>query len=262
MNFSSIKRAVVPTNSLYVAIHDVHEDSYSNVVPIRERLYEVGIKHVTFLTVPYFHSKKNILDAKDLVSYLKARLQCGDDIAMHGCCHLCKSKDFGLLKRIVHTIPQKILSNFEGEFFGLTSVQVAEKLTFGAFLLRGAGLETRNFVAPAWMLSKEGWSVVKNLGFNVLMSYSWIVNLNLNLMFHSRVISGSTRTFLRRSFSKVYVRSRFAMHKGGLLRVEFHPNDILDTDYFNSVLFMLETYKHYRQLTMQSFSDNDYLQMI
>lgn len=248
-----IKNVSPKRKSLYVSIHDVYPGSFGQVVAIRRALQEIGVDRVTLLAVPWYHGSQKFAQEDGLVEYAKERIAKGDDVAMHGFLHRWDPSEARGLRGAYRRALQRVASDGEGECLDMSEPFLLDRLQKGLAMLAQAGLFPEGFVAPAWMLSKKHWSVVRSAGFRSLATFGWLIDLRKRLGVRSKVLSGSVRTPLRRAFALPYVRLGVRMHRSPILRVEFHPGDIECKRYFMGVLESLQGFVSLPQVTLRSF---------
>ncbi|GAC1326003.1 MAG: hypothetical protein NVSMB25_25030 [Thermoleophilaceae bacterium] len=128
-----------------VAIHDVEPVTHERCVEMRSWLAERGVERVTLLVIPAadlhpFHYRR-----PGLLTWLRSRIDAGDEIAQHGLQHR-QGRRAGLLRQRVAALQ----GAGSAEFAGLDAAGTRSALLAGRRVLRDAGIEVGGFVAPAY----------------------------------------------------------------------------------------------------------------
>jgi predicted deacetylase len=210
--------------SLVVSIHDVSPLTRDSVSAILETLATAGIPRVSLLVIPDHHHRGNITADPAFASWLRDLVAAGHEPVLHGYAHQRE-------RRSPESARTRFLTRFytadEGEFFDIGFQQARLLLARGRDeLAQCAGLLPTGFIAPAWLLSAEGESAARDLGFAYTTRLRTVSDLYTNRLEYSQSLCWSVRASWRRAMSLAWNRLLFhSLHSNPLLRLSIHPPD-------------------------------------
>lgn len=163
------------TNSqfLIVSIHDVAPPYWGQVESILKALWRLGVCRRSLLVIPDFRGRWRVDENREFAEWLRERQRQGDEIILHGFEHVELHKPRGAWDKIRN----QLCTRGEGEFLTLTYSEARNRIERGLAILKAAGVESRGFVAPAWLINRSGLAAVKDLGFEYTNSYSSVTDL-------------------------------------------------------------------------------------
>lgn len=205
---------------LAVSLHDVAPATW----PLCRQLLALTDRHglpVTLLVVPRFHSGAWADTPADFVMALKARLQQGDEIVLHGYQHHDDGPDPRTLPEWFH---RRVLTASEGEFSALTADEASVRLEAGLTCFARMGIEPVGFVPPAWQLSAGSWAALRTLGLRYTCTRDRLLSLRDHRTVDAPSLVWSTRSLWRRALSRVWNEQRHRrLRESPLVRVALHP---------------------------------------
>lgn len=211
--------------ALCVSIHDVAPATWTDCARLLDALATLGPPPLTLLVVPDYHRQGSALPGR-YRDALERRLAAGDELALHGWCHLDEGpppagvRDW--LRRQVYTAG-------EGEFAALSAAEAARRLDAGRAWFAAQGWPLAGFVAPAWLLGPGAWqALAQPVAHRPRFAYTTTLRV-----FHSfvpqRTLSAdcvvySARSSVRRAASLAW-NARPRDRSAPLLRIALHPAD-------------------------------------
>ena len=113
---------------------------------------------LTLLVVPDYHHLPGADDA-GFRALLNERLTHGDELALHGYCHLDEGPP---VQGIAERCKRRFLTLGEGEFAALDVAQATLRLNAGLDWFALRGWQPQGFIAPAWLLSTGSWTALRS----------------------------------------------------------------------------------------------------
>jgi len=211
--------------SLVISIHDVSPETRDQVTRILAGLAGAGVGRVSLLVVPDHHHRANITSDPAFGSWLRDLVAAGHEAVLHGYFHQRERHAHESTRTRFFT---RIYTADEGEFFDITYAGACELLARGRDELAGvAGVQPEGFIAPAWLLSPEGESAARDLGFAYTTRLKSVSALASGTVHFSQSLCWSVRSSLRRVISLGW--NHFLFQRVGpnpLIRISIHPPDI------------------------------------
>ncbi|AXB48957.1 DUF2334 domain-containing protein [Amycolatopsis albispora] len=155
--------------------------------------------------------------ATGVTSWLKERVDGGDDLLLHG---------------YDHTVPpthRAVSLGRKAEFAALPAHEARLRLTAATATLDRAGLRTEGFAPPRWLASRGTLAALRERGFRFCADFTSIRDLETGEVRRARVHgfgSQKQRTETLRCFALVLTAARVA-RRGGLLRLGVDASDLL-----------------------------------
>lgn len=209
---------------LVVSIHDVSPLTRAETAAILEELRALGIPQTSLLVIPNHHGRGHFLGDADFCAWLKTLAAAGHEIVMHGYRHQRE-------RRADESARAKMVTRFytadEGEFFDIGEPEARALVSKSREEFRSIGLDPRGFIAPAWLLSPQAETALRNLGCEYTTRLATVSDLLLEKTHRSQSLCWSVRGAWRRAASLGWNAFLFRKMRGNpLLRVSIHPPDV------------------------------------
>jgi len=190
---------------------------------VRE-LQSIGVPRLSLLVIPDHHGRGHFLEARDLCAWLKDRAAEGHEIVTHGYFHRRKRRE---KEGLVQQMTTRIYTADEGEFYDIDRAQAKDLVERANSELRHAGLQPRGFIAPAWLLSDEGESALRDAGCEYTTRLRTVSDLKTGEVHNSQSLCWSVRAAWRRVMSLAWNAALYQkLNDQPLLRISVHPVDI------------------------------------
>jgi predicted deacetylase len=161
------------TRGLVVSVHDVAPPTQDRVEAILSRLTAIGVTRRSLLVIPNFRGEYPIDEHRAFCQWLRHREAAGDDIVLHGYEHVGVGEPRSALERFRN----RWFTDGEGEFLSLEYDQALDRLRRGRMIFGRAGFSATGFVAPAWLINRDGLRAARDLGFAYTNSYLGFTDL-------------------------------------------------------------------------------------
>ena len=158
---------------LVVSVHDVTPESRSRVESMLEMLTRLGIARRSLLVVPNFRGTRPLDADEDFCAWLRGCRARGDEIVLHGYEHV----GVGRPRTAGERLRNRWFTQGEGEFLSLDYHAAFDRIARGQAMLRRAGLHPQGFVAPAWLITRDGLRAARDLGFQYTNTYLTVADL-------------------------------------------------------------------------------------
>ncbi len=195
-----------------VSIHDVTPSFLNHVKLISDLLSDLGIKKITYLVIPNYHGKENILRCVDELKRLIGK----NEIALHGYTHLGR-KDWLFSYR-------KLLTDNEGEFVSFSNIKY--RIDQGLCIARSAGINPIGFIPPAWLIKKSDIDLFLDYYFIFLNTRFYIYDLRNRKRYKSPVLTFSSRGLLKKISIHTFKVMQLMVDKYDITRIALHPKDL------------------------------------
>jgi predicted deacetylase len=220
-----IAAAGVEQEALIVSIHDVAPSTRSTVEKILSEVARKGVRFCSILVVPDYHHQGLFAQDRQFVSWLRNLEADGHEMVIHGYFHERPA-------RANETLRDKFITRFytcsEGEFYDLDYDEALRRITKARDQFREAGLTPRGFIAPAWLLSKDGERAARDAELEYTTRLRTVRDLRTQTNFAARSVVYSVENSWRRGVSLACNGALFQlMKKSPLFRVSIHPADFL-----------------------------------
>lgn len=212
-----------PLRALCVSIHDVAPATWPLCLKLIEALREVDLFPVTWLVVPCFHGDtRRSLGVEAQLDYFLSE---GHELALHGFTHADRrppATGWGeRFRRHVYT-------QSEGEFSALDADEARQLLARGAEWFLRRGWPATGFVAPAWLLSKPAWQVLRSSRFAYTTTYARFHSLRTGQSVFSPSLVYTARNRAGRALSPPAASALSGvLAHAPLVRLGLHPRDAL-----------------------------------
>jgi predicted deacetylase len=210
-------------NLTVVSLHDVAPSTQVVAKKIISELSHRGVRVCSLLVVPDYHHQDAAMKDRQFVSWLRDLESAGHEIVIHGYFHeRPRGQD--------ETLPEKFLTRFytndEGELYDLGYEEAFRRITAARDEFLANGLTPRGFVAPAWLLGKEGERAARDAELEYTTRLRTVRDLRSGEDFPARSLVYSVRSNWRRSVSLIWNAALLQFLKSApLLRLSIHPPD-------------------------------------
>ncbi len=211
------------TPGLVVSIHDVSPLNWRRVDEMLADLADWGIATTSLLVIPDHHGGGRISADSEFFKWLTERSAEGHEVVAHGYFHRRERMAAdGFVKRLT----TERYTAGEGEFFDISGSVATELLTRGLAEFSEIGMRPTGFIAPAWLLSDEAETAVREAGFRYTTRIGTVEDLHTNRVYRSRSLVYSVRAAWRRVCSLGWNEGlSLALSGSNLVRMGLHPPD-------------------------------------
>lgn len=221
------QRKATHAPALSVVMHDVAPATWAACAKVLQALDEVHPTPVSLLVVADYHRGQRIEDDAVFLRAMEQRLARGDEIIVHGLCHLDESPTpSGWRERFF----RRFYTASEGEFFSLCHADAAARMQQAHTRFKALGWQPKGFVAPAWLMGQGAQSALRDSAFNYSSSRRELIAMPSGQRFNAPSLVWSVRAAWRRHLSAAWNTHllrrvlRDPLHYP-LLRLGLHPAD-------------------------------------
>jgi predicted deacetylase len=205
-----------------ISVHDVSPSTWPECLRLLAMTDDWAVP-VSLLVVPNFHFHGTIDENPQFAAALRARVELGDEIVLHGFSHLDDAPSprtpGDWWQRRVHTAR-------EGEMAALGAAECRRRLEAGLAMLAGVSLNPAGFIAPAWLLGAGAREALAHLPFAYTCTRDELLPLPRFEPVAAPSLVYSSRSRWRRALSRVWNDRRLAaLESSPLVRVALHPID-------------------------------------
>jgi len=234
-----VATGVAARDFMVVSLHDVAPPNQQIANTIISELARRGVSVCSLLAVPDYHHQGLCTRNQQFVSWLRGLEADGHEIVIHGYFHERP-------RRAKESLHDKFLTRFyteqEGEFYDLGYDEAFSRITKARDEFRASGFQSRGFVAPAGLLSKEAERAARDAGMEYTTRLHKVCDLRVGDEFAARSIVYSVRRNWRRGISRICNATLFRYLEGKpLLRISIHPPDYSHPTIWRQVTGMIET---------------------
>lgn len=211
---------------VHVSIHDVSPLWEREVAAALEETRRVGVLPA-LLVVPDFHRSADLRDHPRFVDSLLALQREGHPVYLHGFFHEAEPRSpDGMRSSLRYAWDQRVNSNREAEFSGLSAAEARRRIDEGSRLFTELGLRLDGFVAPAWCLPPPVVELLGERNFRYTEDRFFSYDPVKKTREASVVLNYASRSRARVLSTVGYCR--VARHAGRWLplRVAIHPGDV------------------------------------
>ena len=219
-----IALVTTPHRSLVVSLHDVSPLTRVECATILDELRALGVGHTSLLVIPDHHHKGHMLADAAFGGWLRGQAADGHEIVMHGYHHLRP-------RRAEEKWTTKLTTRFytadEGEFYDLDRATATELISKARAEFSQLGLTANAFIAPAWLLSAEAETALRDLHCEYTTRLGNVLDLRTGRTFASQSLVWSVRSAWRRQISLAWNALLFKrLSANPLMRISIHPVDL------------------------------------
>jgi len=221
------QRSILHPPALSVVMHDVAPATWGACSKLLDVLDKVHPTPVSLLVVADYHRAQRMEDDADFLRAMEQRLARGDEVIVHGLCHLDESPAPSAWRERFF---RRFYTASEGEFFSLNHEEAAERMRQARARFKALGWKPQGFVAPAWLMGQGALSALRDSAFNYSSSRRELIVVPSGQRFNAPSLVWSVRAAWRRRMSAVWNSHllqrvlRDPVHYP-LLRLGLHPAD-------------------------------------
>jgi predicted deacetylase len=218
-----VATASATKNFLVVSIHDIAPATQAIADKIISDLARRGIRMCSLLVVPDYHHEGAAMKDRQFVSWLRDLESAGHEIVIHGYFH---ERPRGRKETLREKFLTRFYTNDEGEFYDLGYEEAFRRITAARDEFLANGLTPRGFVAPAWLLGREGERAARDAELEYTTRLRVVRDLRSGEDFPARSLVYSVRSSWRRTASLVWNAALLQFVKSApLLRLSIHSPD-------------------------------------
>jgi predicted deacetylase len=159
---------------LVVSVHDISPSALPEVRWILERLDALDVRPRVLLVVPCQAGREDVRRSLELVQLLRAEVEAGSEIAMHGFTHRA---DGPLRGGLLTRLRARLAAGGTAEFASLELAEMQRRLGEGRAMLQEIGLQPAGFCAPAWLSPPELPPLLAAEGMRYLTTFTSVIDL-------------------------------------------------------------------------------------
>jgi predicted deacetylase len=222
---------------LVVSVHDVAPPQWDQVQRTLGALAAIGVTRRSLLVIPNFQGRWPLEAQPRFVEALRRLQAQGDEMVLHGYEHVGVGTPSGPVDRFRN----RWFTQHEGEFLSLDYAEARRRLELGLAQTRRAGLDTRGFVAPAWLASPASIRAMRDCGFEHTNSYWHVSDLTAGRTHRApSLVFGPGHLNEDVGIAAQRLLSRWLAHRR-IVRVVLHPPCIDRPARFARILGMIRT---------------------
>lgn len=210
--------------SLVVSLHDVSPHTRVECTAILDELRALGVPHTSLLVIPDHHHKGHMLADANFATWLLEKAKAGHEVVVHGYYHQRSRREGESMQAKLTT---RFYTADEGEFYDLDRATAGALFTKARAEFTQLGVDTAGFIAPAWLLSDEAESALRDLHCDYTTRLASVLDLHTGLTHASQSQVWSARSGWRRQMSLAWNAFLFRrLRENPLLRISIHPVDL------------------------------------
>lgn len=211
--------------ALCVSIHDVAPHTWPLCRRLIEAVHVVAPIPLTLLVVPHYH-RLAVADPLCYERALQARLAAGDELALHGFCHLDEATP---ARRWRERFLRQVWTTGEGEFAAIGTAEARWRISQGLDWFSQRGWPVSGFVAPAWLLGPGAVAALADFPLRYTTTLGSFHLLQQRRTLRAPSLFYSARNAAGRWLSRQVNSMVAGQHAGNvqvpLLRLGLHPAD-------------------------------------
>ncbi len=211
--------------ALCVSIHDVAPQTWPLCMRLIEAVRAVAPIPLTLLVVPHYH-RLAVADPAFYERQLRARLAAGDELALHGLCHLDEAAP---PRRWRERFLRRVWTTGEGEFAAISTDEARWRISQGLDWFSQRGWPVAGFVAPAWLLGPGAMEALAAFPLHYTTTLNGFHLLQQRRVLRAPSLFYSARNpagrWLSQQANSVYARRHGNDAQVPLLRLGLHPAD-------------------------------------
>jgi predicted deacetylase len=241
-----------PAKALCVSVHDVAPATWPQCERLLQAIHTVADIPVTLLVVPAYHRHPAPADGR-YERQLEECLARGDELALHGYTHLDEASVPTTWR---DKFTRTVYTRSEGEFYAIGAAEARRRLELGLAWFAQRRWPVEGFVAPAWLLGANAWSVLADFPF----SYTTTMRRFFLLPGRQALISPSlvytVRSPWRRRMSCTWNAMLCrSLQDRSLVRLSLHPTDAGYPNIIRHIQMLIESLLMQRQaMTKAAFA--------
>lgn len=212
-------------SALCISIHDVAPRTWPLCMRLIEAVRAVAPIPLTLLVVPNYH-RLPVPHPALYERQLERRLAAGDELALHGFCHLDEAAP---AQRWRERFLRKVWTTGEGEFAAIGADEARWRISQGLDWFAQRDWPVSGFVAPAWLLGPGTLTALTDFSFRYTTTLRSFHLLQQGRVLHAPSLFYSARNpagrWLSRQVGSFYTRRHARDTRMPLLRLGLHPVD-------------------------------------
>jgi len=210
--------------ALVVSLHDVSPLTRADCAAILAELRSLGVPATSLLVIPDHHRRASMLADAGFGGWLREQAGAGHEIVIHGYHHQRTRRDGESLRAKATT---RFYTADEGEFYDLDHASATALVTKARAEFQQLGVPTTGFIAPAWLLSGEAESALRDLQCEYTTRLGSVLDLRTGRTVASQSLVWSVRSAWRRQMSLAWNALLFRrLQTNSLMRISIHPVDL------------------------------------
>lgn len=233
-----------------VSLHDVHPTTAASSRHLLQLIEQRGIR-ASLLVVCGPRSGQRLPDDPALVAWLRAAVERGHEVAVHGWNHTAEP---GHCSR--RALANRVIASGRAEFAALAEDAARGRLERCLDVMDGVGLRPVGFTPPGWLASSETLDALFRLGFAYSTNHLSVIDLWLDRTFRIPAVCQRPRSSLS-AIDGSLVR-RIAVRRlthGEDLRLALHPSHADDERLLETTRCLLDVAACGRTLTYAELVD-------
>lgn len=185
---------------------------------------------------------------REFVRWLRDLEADGHEIVIHGYYHQRPAVEGEVLRTKLIT---RSYTAGEGEFYDLAYEEALARIAHARDEFTASGLNPRGFIAPAWLLSREGERAAADAEMEYTTRLTSVHDLRTRRTFSSRSLVYSARNPWRRAASLAWngALARVLSRNTPLLRIGLHPADFEHEQIWQQITGILDRVSETRSPT-------------
>lgn len=234
-------------NAVVVSVHDVAPSTRPASEKILKELAHHGVRCSSLLVVPDYHHQGSAFVDRDFTQWLRDLEAAGHEIVIHGYFHQRPRRPN---ESLLAKLTTRSYTTDEGEFYDLDYAEALRRITRARDEFIGAGFTPRGFIAPAWLLSKEGERAAADAEMEYTTRLTSVLDLRTNEHFAARSLVYSVRNSWRRLASLAWNGTcARLMQDAALMRLSIHPPDFEHTEIWRQIVQLVDRLNQTRTAT-------------
>jgi len=232
---------------IVVSLHDVAPSNWDVASKIISELSRHGVRICSLLVIPDYHHQGLAMRDRQLIGWLRNLEADGHEIVIHGYFHQRPPRPNESFRDKFLT---RLYTNDEGEFYDLDYEEALRRITNARDEFRASGLTPRGFVAPAWLLSREGERAARDAELEYTTRLRTVRDLRSGEEFSTRSMVYSVRSGWRRAVSCAWNAGLLHfLENNPLLRLSIHPPDYSHPAIWRQILGLINKFNETRTPT-------------
>ncbi|MDB4950748.1 MAG: polysaccharide deacetylase [Gemmatimonadetes bacterium] len=227
----------MPQRDVLLSLHDVAPAHRERVVRAEALFAALGVRKITYLLVPAFHSDQTCDADAAFVDWCRRPRPFAVDWLLHGFHHREDRAVDAIPERVGDRLKRRYMTAGEGEFLAMDADEADRRVSQGIDVFRRTlGREPRGFVAPAWLFHPSLGSVLARRGIGFHEDHGGILPTDGAAPIPAPVVTWATRTPIRKRTSILGTPVLAAVwRRKPLLRLAVHPHDFDHDDTVASI---------------------------
>jgi predicted deacetylase len=239
-----------------ISVHNVTPATWPACERLLRMVDSMGHIPITLLVVPDFRRLGRIDRFPSFIEELEGRVSRGDELALHGYCHLDESR---APRGPLEWLARRVLSN-DAEFAALDFEPARKRVQLGLSVMSALGWRVRGFVPPAWLLGEAAREALVRFNLTYTCVRSGVYRLPSWEFHPSPSLAVTAGARWKHRVSEGLNRAMLPLVKrGDLVRLALHPGDT-DVpgamDHWRHVIE--ETLRTHRPVTMAEWTSGEH----